>query len=60
MQDWRRNIKPEISIKLEKGASVHAMEVVEDFIYLTSSASRSSLQVKHKYIDMNSFCAKRY
>lgn len=44
-KDWRRNIKPEVSIKLEKGASVQAMEVVEDFIYLTSSASRSSLQI---------------
>lgn len=47
MQDWRRNIKPEISVKPEKGARVLAMEVVEDFIYLITSASRSSLQVKH-------------
>lgn len=29
----------------EKGANVSAMEIVEDFIYFISSASKSSLQV---------------
>lgn len=45
MQDWRRNIKPQVSVMSEKGANVLSMAVVEDFIYLNTSASRSSLQV---------------
>ncbi|KAL0457421.1 UNVERIFIED_CONTAM: putative E3 ubiquitin-protein ligase LIN [Sesamum latifolium] len=42
MQDWRRSSKPQVSIAPEKGASILAMEVVEDFIYLNCSTSMSS------------------
>ncbi|XP_027115995.1 putative E3 ubiquitin-protein ligase LIN-1 isoform X1 [Coffea arabica] len=45
IKDWRRNIKPQVSVMSEKGANVLAMEVVEDFIYLNTAASRSSLQI---------------
>ncbi|KAI3469373.1 hypothetical protein Pfo_026036 [Paulownia fortunei] len=45
MKDWRRSSRPQISIMPEKGASILAMEVVEDFIYLNCSTSMSSLQI---------------
>ncbi|KAK4425868.1 putative E3 ubiquitin-protein ligase LIN [Sesamum alatum] len=45
MKDWRRSSKPQISTVPEKGASILAMEVVEDFIYLNCSTSTSSLQI---------------
>lgn len=45
MQEWRRGSRPQISIAPEKGGSVVAIEVVEDFIYLNCSTSMSSLQV---------------
>ncbi|KAL0414749.1 UNVERIFIED_CONTAM: putative E3 ubiquitin-protein ligase LIN [Sesamum radiatum] len=45
IQDWRRSSKPQVSIAPEKGASILAMEVVEDFIYLNCSTSMSSLQI---------------
>ncbi|XP_073119281.1 putative E3 ubiquitin-protein ligase LIN-1 [Henckelia pumila] len=45
MKDWRRSIGPQISIVPDKGGSILAMEVVEDFIYLHCSKSMSSLQI---------------
>ncbi|CAA3003071.1 E3 ubiquitin- ligase LIN [Olea europaea subsp. europaea] len=45
IKDWRKNNSPQISVVPEKGASILAMEVVEDFIYLNCSTSMSSLQV---------------
>lgn len=45
MQDWRKSSRPQISIVPDKGASILAMEVVEDFMYLNCSTSMSSLQV---------------
>ncbi|CAI9118834.1 OLC1v1020461C1 [Oldenlandia corymbosa var. corymbosa] len=45
IKDWRRNIKPQVSVTCDKGANVLAMEVVEDFIYINSAASRSTLQI---------------
>ncbi|KAL9161312.1 hypothetical protein ABFS82_07G013400 [Erythranthe guttata] len=45
IKDWRRGNKPQISIMPERGASVLAMEVVEDFIYLNCSTSSSSIQI---------------
>ncbi|KAL8481497.1 hypothetical protein ACS0TY_027852 [Phlomoides rotata] len=44
-KDWRRGISPQMSIVPEKGASILAMEVVEDFIYLNCSTSMSSIQI---------------
>ncbi|XP_073028336.1 putative E3 ubiquitin-protein ligase LIN [Primulina eburnea] len=45
MKDWRRSIRPQISVVPDKGGSILAMEVVEDFIYLQCSKSMSSLQI---------------
>ncbi|CAA0817506.1 Transducin/WD40 repeat-like superfamily protein [Striga hermonthica] len=45
IKEWRRSNKPQISIIPEKGASVVAMEVLEDFIYINCSTSLSSLQI---------------
>ncbi|KAL2459268.1 Transducin/WD40 repeat-like superfamily protein [Forsythia ovata] len=45
IKDWRKNSRPQISVVPEKGASILAMEVVEDFIYLNCSTSMSSLQI---------------
>lgn len=45
IKDWRKNNSPQISVVPEKGASILAMEVVEDFIYLNCSTSMSSLQI---------------
>lgn len=45
MQDWRRRSKPEVKIGMARGSSVLEMAVIEDFIYLTSSSSPSTLQV---------------
>ncbi|KAK6161171.1 hypothetical protein DH2020_004552 [Rehmannia glutinosa] len=45
IQDWRKSSKPQISMVPEKGASILAMEVVEDFIYLNCGTSMSSLQI---------------
>ncbi|KAF7837811.1 putative E3 ubiquitin-protein ligase LIN-1 [Senna tora] len=44
-QDWKRNGKPHISFRTEKGDSLVAMEVVEDFLYLISSSSTSNIQI---------------
>lgn len=45
MQEWKRNNKPQLSVMPEKGGNVSAMEIVEDFVYFISSASKSNLQV---------------
>ncbi|KAK6161099.1 hypothetical protein DH2020_004480 [Rehmannia glutinosa] len=45
IKDWRKSSKPQISMVPEKGASIVAMEVVEDFIYLNCGTSMSSLQI---------------
>ncbi|PIN02643.1 hypothetical protein CDL12_24836 [Handroanthus impetiginosus] len=45
IKDWRRSSCPQISIVPEKGASILAMEVVEDFVYLNCSTSMNSLQI---------------
>ncbi|KZV42141.1 hypothetical protein F511_28817 [Dorcoceras hygrometricum] len=45
MKDWRRMIRPQITIVPDKRGSILAMEVVEDFIYLNCSKSMSSLQI---------------
>nr|GMD29913.1 putative E3 ubiquitin-protein ligase LIN-1 isoform X1 [Ipomoea batatas] len=45
IKEWKRNNKPQLSVMPEKGANVSAMEIVEDFIYFISSASKSSLQI---------------
>ncbi|KAL1548460.1 putative E3 ubiquitin-protein ligase LIN-1 isoform X1 [Salvia divinorum] len=45
MKDWRRSSRPQTSVVPEKGSSILAMEVVEDFIYLNCSTSMSSLQI---------------
>ncbi|XP_019158992.1 PREDICTED: putative E3 ubiquitin-protein ligase LIN-1 isoform X2 [Ipomoea nil] len=45
IKEWKRNNKPQLSVMPEKGANVSAMEIVEDFIYFVSSASKSSLQI---------------
>ncbi|XP_057772122.1 putative E3 ubiquitin-protein ligase LIN-1 [Salvia miltiorrhiza] len=45
MKEWRRSSRPQMSLVPEKGASILAMEVVEDFIYLNCSTSMSSLQI---------------
>lgn len=45
LKDWRRNSKPQISVTPEKRATALTTEVVEDFIYLHTTASRSSLQI---------------
>ncbi|KAL1320911.1 putative E3 ubiquitin-protein ligase LIN-1 isoform X2 [Arachis ipaensis] len=45
-KEWKKKIgKPKISIHSDKGDSVMAMEVVEDFIYLISSSSANSIQI---------------
>ncbi|CAN0855756.1 Putative E3 ubiquitin-protein ligase LIN-1 [Linum grandiflorum] len=46
VKEWRTNCKqPQISMVAEKGMSVLAMEVVEDFIYLNCSSCTSTLQI---------------
>ncbi|XAR57073.1 [Myosin heavy-chain] kinase [Bertholletia excelsa] len=45
IKEWRRQSKPQMSINLDRGAHVLAMEVVEDFIYLNCSSSTSTLQI---------------
>ncbi|MFQ6632644.1 hypothetical protein Gotur_008881, partial [Gossypium turneri] len=45
VREWRRNSDPKMSLRPEKRASVLAMEVVEDFIYLNCSSSANSLQI---------------
>lgn len=40
-QNWKKHWQPQISIH----TTVQAMEVVEDFIYLNGSSSRSTVQV---------------
>lgn len=44
-KEWKRSAKPKISILTDKGDNVVAMEVVEDFLYLISSSSASSIQI---------------
>ncbi|CAI8584680.1 unnamed protein product [Vicia faba] len=44
-KEWKRSGKPKISILTDKGDNVVAMEVVEDFLYLISSSSTSSIQI---------------
>ncbi|EPS60117.1 hypothetical protein M569_14688, partial [Genlisea aurea] len=43
--DWRRSIRPQISAFPDRGGSIVAMEVVEDFVYLNCSNSVSTLQI---------------
>ena len=45
MQEWKRHSKPQMSMVPDKGASVLAMGIVEDFIYLNCSSSTSILQI---------------
>ncbi|KFK38151.1 hypothetical protein AALP_AA3G075800 [Arabis alpina] len=45
IKDLRRNYDPQMSITAEKGSSIVAMGVVEDFIYLNRSSSANTLQV---------------
>lgn len=45
IKEWRRGSKPQVSFVPEKGTNILAMEVVEDFIYLNSSSSTSTLQI---------------
>lgn len=45
VQDWRRHSKPQMSMVPGKGASVLAMGIVEDFIYLNCNLSTSILEV---------------
>ncbi|KAA3456214.1 WD40 domain-containing protein [Gossypium australe] len=57
VREWRRNSDPKMSLRPEKRASVLAMEVVEDFIYLNCSSSANSLQsllfvFEYRYKDM--------
>ncbi|KAG0500042.1 hypothetical protein HPP92_000114 [Vanilla planifolia] len=43
--DWRRHKKPQISIKMSKAKNVLAIEVTEDFLYLNTSSSPSTIQI---------------
>ncbi|XP_058212483.1 putative E3 ubiquitin-protein ligase LIN isoform X2 [Rhododendron vialii] len=45
IKEWRRQSKPQMSLLPDRGTNVLAMEVVEDFIYLNCSSSRSVLQI---------------
>lgn len=45
LQDWRKYRQPQISIPMTRRTNVQAMEVVEDFIYLNCSSSKSAVQV---------------
>ncbi|KAJ6911971.1 hypothetical protein NC652_022301 [Populus alba x Populus x berolinensis] len=45
VKEWRTHHKPRISIAADKGRNVLLMGVVEDFIYLNSSSSTSTLQI---------------
>ncbi|KAJ0091794.1 hypothetical protein Patl1_25043 [Pistacia atlantica] len=45
IKEWRRRCKPQLTVVPEKGTSILAMGVVEDFIYLNCSYSASSLQI---------------
>ncbi|GKD30638.1 transducin/WD40 repeat-like superfamily protein [Tanacetum coccineum] len=45
IQDSKRQSKAQMSIVIEKRASVLAMNIVEDFIYLNTSNSLSNLEV---------------
>ncbi|CAH8343692.1 unnamed protein product [Eruca vesicaria subsp. sativa] len=45
IKDLRRSYEPQMSISAEKGASIVAMGVVEDFIYLNRSSSTNTIQV---------------
>ncbi|KAL8210166.1 hypothetical protein R6Q57_006898 [Mikania cordata] len=45
IKDWRRQNKDQVSIVPEKGANVVGMNIVEDFIYLNTSSSSSSLEI---------------
>ncbi|KAJ6319053.1 hypothetical protein OIU76_014407 [Salix suchowensis] len=44
--EWRAHHKPRISIAADKGRNVLLLGVVEDFIYINSSPSSSTLQVQ--------------
>ncbi|GJU57900.1 transcription repressor OFP17-like protein [Tanacetum coccineum] len=44
-KDWKRQSKAQVSIVTEKRASVLAMNIVEDFIYLNTSNSSSNLEI---------------
>ncbi|KAK4786938.1 hypothetical protein SAY86_010771 [Trapa natans] len=45
IKEWRRKYEVQTKISLEKGASVSAVGVVEDFVYLSSSSNPSVLQI---------------
>ncbi|PKA57685.1 Putative E3 ubiquitin-protein ligase LIN-1 [Apostasia shenzhenica] len=45
VRDWKRHKGPLISVKMSKGKSVQAMDVVEDFIYVNCSSSSSTIQI---------------
>lgn len=45
IKEWRKHCRPQISIAMERGTSVQAMSLVEDFIYLNCSSSPSIIQV---------------
>ncbi|WOL10325.1 E3 ubiquitin-protein ligase [Canna indica] len=45
MKDWRKRRQPQISLYMTRRTSVQSMEVVEDFIYLNCSSSRSAIQI---------------
>nr|XP_009411673.2 PREDICTED: putative E3 ubiquitin-protein ligase LIN-1 [Musa acuminata subsp. malaccensis] len=45
LKDWRKHRQPQILINMTRRASVQSMEVVEDFVYLNCSSSRSVVQI---------------
>ncbi|KAI8004081.1 putative E3 ubiquitin-protein ligase LIN-1 [Camellia lanceoleosa] len=45
IKEWGKQSKPQMSMVPDRGTSVLAMEVVEDFIYLNCSPSTSILQI---------------
>ncbi|KAI3505102.1 hypothetical protein L1887_27007 [Cichorium endivia] len=45
IKDWRRESKGQVCMVLEKKTNVVAMNVVEDFIYLTTSSSPSNIEI---------------
>ncbi|URE36110.1 WD domain, G-beta repeat [Musa troglodytarum] len=45
LKDWRKHRQPQILMNMTRRTSVQSMEVVEDFIYLNCSSSRSVVQI---------------
>lgn len=45
LKDWRKHKEAQMSMSIEKGKCVQAMEVVEDFIYLNCSLSPSIIEI---------------